>query len=469
VPKYDAVVIGSGPNGFAAAITLAQAGLSVVIYEAKSTIGGGMRSCELTLPGFIHDLCSAIHPLAVASPFFRTLPLEIEWIYSPIALAHPFDDGSAAILDQSFEATKSSLGVYDGARYQKLMEPLVKNWEKCEQALLGPLRFPKHPLQLARFGMIGIQSAQGLWRRGFREEHAKALIAGLAGHSMMPLDHPLTAAFALILAALGHRVGWPICKGGSQQIASALALHFKALGGEIITEEEIKTIDQLSASKLILCDITPKQLLQIAGHRLPKHYKKRLEKYRYGPGVFKMDWALKCAIPWRADACRHSATLHLGGAAAEIQEAEAEVWQGIHPKKPFVIMAQQSLFDTTRAPSGHHTAWAYCHVPNGSSFDMTERIEKQIERFAPGFQQTILARSSKTAQEMEAYNANYVGGDINGGVQNLFQLFSRPAGLFNPYATPLKGLYLCSSSTPPGGGVHGMCGYHAARLALKSL
>jgi phytoene dehydrogenase-like protein len=467
---YDAIVVGSGPNGLAAAIRLAQAGLSVVVYEAKETIGGGMRSAELTLPGFVHDICSAIHPVGIASPFFRELPLDkhgLEWIQPLAPLAHPFDDGTAAMLERSIDATGNTLDV-DAAAYKRLMEPLVSNWDKLETDLLGPLHFPQHPMAMARFAFNAFRSAHHLAICRFKKEHARGLFAGLAAHSMMPLRKPITAAFGLILGILGHAKGWPIPLGGSQRIANALASYFRSLGGEIITGRYVEHMNQLPSARVILFDVTPRQLLRIAGHSFPSQYRHKLKCYRYGPGVFKIDWALSEPIPWKAKECARAGTVHLGGTLKEIEQSEREVWKGKHPANPFVLMAQQSLFDRTRAPENKQTAWGYCHVPHGSVVDMTERIESQIERFAPGFRDCILARSTKNTMEFEAYNTNYVGGDINGGVQDLYQLFTRPVARMVPYSTPLKGIYICSSSTPPGGGVHGMCGYHAANAAIKA-
>lgn len=469
--NYDATIIGSGPNGLAAAITLARAGLSVVIYEAKETIGGGLRSAELTLPGFIHDICSAIHPLGVGSPFFRSLPLEkydLDWVQPLAPLAHPFDDGTAVILERSLDVTASSLGI-DSKAYKSLMEPFVTNWDKLATDILAPLHIPQHPFLIAQFGYYGIRSATGLIHTLFKEERARSLFAGLAAHSIMPLEKPLTAAFGLILGILAHSVGWPMAKGGSQKIADALAEIFLSLGGKIITGVNVERIEDLPSSRVTICDITPRQLLQIAGSKLPTGYKKKLAQYRYGPGVFKIDWALNAPIPWKATECAKAGTVHLGGTAEEIANSEAAIWNNQLPEKPYIILAQQSLFDKTRAPSGKQTAWGYCHVPNGSTVDMTERIENQIERFAPGFRDCILERSTKNALQLEIYNPNYVGGDINGGVQDLFQLFSRPTARVVPYSTPVEGLYLCSSSTPPGGGVHGMCGYYAALAALNDV
>lgn len=468
---YDAIVIGSGPNGLAAAITLAQAGCSVVVFEAKATIGGGTRSAELTLPGFIHDICSAIHPLGVGSPFFHNLPLAeygLTWIHPPTPLAHPLDD-SAAVLEQSLEATGAILG-QDAKAYRRLMAPLVADWDKLAVDLLGPFPFPpRHPLALTRFGLSAIRSARGLAESLFNEEKARALFAGLAAHSIMPLEQPPTAAFGLVLGMIGHAIGWPLPQGGSQRIADALAAYFRSLGGEIVTNTPVESVDALPSSRLVMFDVSPRQFLRLAGSRLPAGYRRQLEGYRYGPGVFKIDWALDGPIPWRATECTRAGTVHVGGTLAEIAAAERAMWQGNHPEKPFILLAQQSLFDPTRAPAGKHIAWAYCHVPNGSTFDMTARIEVQIERFASGFRERILARHAMSAVQMEQYNPNYVGGDINSGVQDFRQLFTRPTVRWVPYSTPIKGFYLCSSSTPPGGGVHGMCGYHAARAALRGM
>lgn len=468
--EYDAIVVGSGPNGLAAAITLAQAGRSVIVLEAKDTVGGGTRSAELTLPGFVHDICSAIHPLGVGSPFFRALPLAahgLEWIHPSAPLAHPFDDGTAAMLENSIGATCNSLD-QDADSYRKLMESLVSDWDKLADALLGPLRPPSHPIAMVRFGLRGVQSASGLAKRVFKGERARGLFAGLAAHSIMPLDQIITAAIGLVLGILGHTVGWPMPRGGSQRIADSLASYLRSLGGEIITNRAIETIDELPTARTILLDVTPRQLLRMADHLLPAWYRRKLEAYRYGPGVFKVDWALDGPIPWKAKECTRAGTVHLGSTLEEIATGERMVWEGKHPEKPYILVAQQSLFDPTRAPEGKHTAWAYCHVPNGSTFDMTERIQAQIERFAPGFRDLILARNTKSTLEFERYNPNYIGGDINGGVQDLRQLFTRPTARLVPYSTPVKGLYICSSSTPPGGGVHGMCGYHAARAVLRA-
>lgn len=468
--NYDAIVIGAGPNGLAAAITLAQAGRSVLVCEAKETIGGGARSAALTLPGYVHDVCSAIHPLAVVSPFFRTLPLHqygLQWVYSPAAVAHPFDDGTAALLNRSVELTGETLG-QDAAAYRRLMAPLVASWRLLEAALLGPLRPPRHPLALLRFGVRALRSARALAESWFNGEAARGLFAGLAAHAIMPLERPPSAAFGLILGILGHIVGWPVPRGGAQHISDALASYLHTLGGEIRTGMHIASLEELPPSRAVLCDVTPRQLLQIAGHRLPADYRRQLQRYRYGPAAFKVDWALDAPIPWRASACTRAATVHVGGTLAEIATSERDAWEGRPSDRPFVLVAQQSLFDSTRAPPGKHAAWAYCHVPHASTFDMTERIERQIERFAPGFRERILARSILAPEALERYNPNYVGGDINGGVQDLWQLFTRPAWRLVPYTTPVSGLYICSASTPPGGGVHGLCGYFAARAALRA-
>ncbi len=468
--KYDAVVIGSGPNGLAAGICLAQAGLSVLIVEAADEIGGGMRSAELTLPGFTHDICSTIHPLAIASPVFNTFPLDkfgLEFIQPPASLAHPFDDGTAVLLKKSIKETAENLGA-DAEDYKKLVGHLANNWNKLAPDALAPLRIPKHPFLLAKFGLKAFRSARSLAESYFSTKQAKALFAGNAAHSMLSLEKIPSAAFGLILSVLGHAVGWGFPRGGSQKIAEALAEYFKSLGGQIETSNRVKNIDELPKSKTILFDVTPKQIINIAGNRLPDSYKKRLENYKYGAGAFKMDFALSEPIPWLAKECLEAGTVHLGGTFDEIAESETKVANGKIPEKPFVLVAQTSLFDETRTPEGKHTAWAYCHVPNGSTADMTEAIENQIECFAPGFRDLVLAKSVKTPQDLENFNPNYIGGDINGGKQSLTQLFTRPVAKINPYAIPAKGLYICSSSTPPGGGVHGMCGFHAAKTVLET-
>ncbi len=464
---YDAVVIGAGPNGLAAAIMVARAGRSVLVFEAENVIGGGARSAELTLPGFVHDVCSAVHPLAAASPFFRELPLAeygLEWISPPIAAAHPLDDGSAAVLERSVRATAAGLGG-DAEAYRKLFEPITQNWERLLVDFLAPPRLPAHPLAMLAFGRRALRSARAVADKHFRDVKARALFAGLAAHAMLPLEYSLTAGFALVLGAAAHAVGWPVPRGGAQRIADALAAYLRSLGGEIVAGKRVESLDELPEASAVLCDVTPRQLLNIAGHTLPHYFRARLVRYRYGMGAFKIDWALDAPVPWKNEACRRAGTVHLGGTLEEIAESERAVWEGKSRERPFVLVAQPSLFDSSRAPAGKHTLWSYCHVPHGSKEDMTEKIAAQIERFAPGFRARVLAHRSLSPAEMESHNANLVGGDINGGAATLDQFFFRPTRRL--YATPAKGLYLCSASTPPGGGVHGMCGYFAARKALK--
>lgn len=468
---YDAIIVGAGPNGLSAAITLARAGRKVLVREAAPTAGGGARSAELTLPGFIHDVCSAIHPLGLASPFFRTLPLEqfgLEWIQPSLSLAHPLEDGTAAILARSVSQTAEALGK-DGPTYRRVMEPLVADWEKIMYEFLGPLRFPHHPLAMARFSLFAPWPARALAQTLYRGDKARALFGGLAAHSIQSLDHMPTAAFGFMLAILGHAVGWAIPKGGSQSIANALVAYLKSLGGEVETDARVDDLNALPPAKAILLDVTPKQLISLAGARLPNSYVSALKRYRYGPGVFKMDFALSEPIPWRAEACHQAGTVHVGGRLDEVAASERAMARGEHSQRPYVLLAQQSLFDDTRAPAGKHVGWAYCHVPSGSTVDMSEAIIAQIERFAPGFRDCILAVHTRNSQQFEAYNPNYVGGDINGGVQDLLQLFTRPVWRFPPYATPNPSLFICSSATPPGGGVHGMCGYFAAQTALAGI
>jgi phytoene dehydrogenase-like protein len=467
---FDAVIVGSGPNGLAAAIYLQQNGLSVLILEAKSEIGGGLRSAEVTLPGFTHDICSAIHPLAVGSPFFQQLPLAdhgLEYIYPEIATAHPFDNGTAAVLKQSVTETAKLLG-NDEHAYLNLIQPIVDDWPNIAADVLGPLHYPKHPLAMAKFGLSALTSATHLSKR-FKTEEAKGLLAGMAAHSMQPLSKITTSAAALVLMVNGHLKGWPIPKGGSNRIANALASYFISIGGKIETNTYVKSLDQLPSAHAVLFDISPKQLLQIAGHKFSSLYKWQLERYRYGMGVFKVDWALDGPIPFIAEECKKAGTIHIGNSIQEITNAEQQTWDGKHPEKPFVLLSQQSVFDATRAPEGKHTAWAYCHVPNGSKMDMTNAIENQIERFSPGFKDRILAKHTMNPIQMEEYNPNYIGGDINGGVIDIGQLFTRPALRWSPYKTSAKGIYICSASTPPGGGVHGMCGYNAAKRVLKDI
>lgn len=465
--QYDATVVGAGPNGLAAAIELARRGKRVCVYEANETIGGGARSAALTLPGFIHDTCSAVHPLAVGSPFFKTLSLTeygLEFIHPPAAVAHPFDDGSAVLLHRSIEQTATQFGV-DARSYKRLFEPLARDWEILAPELLGPIHFPRHPFSLRRFGFHAIRSASAFVRSRFKEERTRAFFAGAVAHSCLALDRLGTTAFGLVLLTLGHHGGWPIPRGGSQQISNALAAHLQSLGGEIVTGLRVQSLDDLAPSACVLLDLTPRQLVNILGDRLPAAFKNKLNDFIYGPGVFKLDWALDAPVPWRASECAQAATVHLGGSLAEIEASESAVWEGKCTDRPYVLVAQPSLFDSTRAPAGKHTLWAYCHVPNGSTIDMSDRIENQIDRFAPGFRSRILARSALSPALMENLNANLIGGDINGGAAVITQLFTRPT--IRTYRTPLKDVYLCSSSTPPGGGVHGMCGYHAARVALR--
>ncbi|MFC5412591.1 phytoene desaturase family protein [Larkinella bovis] len=468
--EFDAVVVGSGPNGLAAAITLQRAGLSVLILEGKPQIGGGLRSMELTLPGFLHDTCSAIHPLAAGSPFFRTLPLGsygLEYIEPPVAAAHPFDDGTAAVLTRSVEETARLLGA-DEKAYLDFFKPLLNQWPRIDADVLGPLSLPKHPIDFALFGLKALPPSTWIGHL-FKTKQARALWAGMAAHSIQPLSNFATSAIATVLMTVGHLRGWPLPKGGSQQIANALASYFVSLGGKIETDFYVTNLSQLPSAKAVLFDVTPRQLLQIAGHRFSALYRWQLNRYRYGMGVFKIDWALDGPIPFTAEGCHRAGTVHIGNTLEEIAASERQAAGGQHPEKPYVLLAQQSRFDETRAPAGKHTAWAYCHVPNGSTLDQTAAIENQIERFAPGFRERILARHTMNSIQMQEHNPNYIGGDINGGIIDIGQLFTRPALRWSPYRTSAKGLYICSSSTPPGGGVHGMCGYQAAQRALKDV
>jgi len=461
----NAWVIGSGPNGLTAGIILAQAGLNVTVLEAQSQIGGGTRSAELTLPGFVHDVCSAVHPMAVSSPAFAAFPLRefgLEWIEPPAQLAHPLDDG-CILVHRSIEQTASRLGI-DEARYCRLIRSLADHWRELAGDVLAPLRLSQHPLLLARFGLRAPWPATMAARGHFRTDPARALFAGMAAHSMLPLEYPGTAAYGWLLALSAHGAGWPIARGGSQAIAKALAAYFHSLGGQIRCDSEVRSLGEFEPGSLVLCDITPRQLLALAGDQLPDTYRKRLEKYRYGPGVFKVDWALEHPIPWRSSECSQAATVHIGGSLDEIATSERAPSEGETCERPFVLLAQPSLFDASRAPTGQHTGWAYCHVPGGCKIDMTEQIENQVERFAPGFRATILERHTMGPECLEWHNANLIGGNIGGGEQSMQQLLFRHTEA--AYRVPLRRVYLCSSSVAPGPGVHGMCGYFAARRAL---
>ncbi len=468
---YDAVVVGAGPNGLAAAVALARAGRSVLLLEAAPTVGGGARSAELTLPGIVHDVCSAVHPTGAASPFFRQLPLRehgLEWVFPDAEAAHPFDDGPAVILRRSLDATADGLGP-DADAYRRAFAPLVEAADRLIPGLLAPLwPPPRHPLLLARFGWKAMASARGAALRLFRGERARGFFAGLAAHAMLPLESAFTASFGYLFAVLAHAAGWPVARGGSQAIADALASLLKSQGGEIETGRRVASLDDLPPARAVLLDLTPRQIVRVASGRLSPGFRRALERYRYGPAAFKLDLALSGPIPWKDPACARAATVHLGGTLDEIAAAERAPHAGEPAERPFVLVAQQSLFDATRAPRGRHTAWAYCHVPHGSALDMTLRIETQIERFAPGFRDLVLARHVMTPAAFERYDENYVGGDIAGGSAAFPQLFLRPSRRLVPYTTSDPRLFICSSSTPPGPGVHGMCGYHAARVALES-
>jgi phytoene dehydrogenase-like protein len=467
---YDAVVVGAGPNGLAAALTLAKEGLAVMVLEAAQTIGGGARSAELILPGFIHDICSTIHPMGLASPFFRELNLKqygLEWVQPAAPLAHPFDDGPAVILERSTHETAQTLGE-DGDAYLKLMDPLVRDAEKIIKDILGPFPFPPaYPFSTLRFGLPALRSYQGLVESRFTGEQARGMFAALAAHSFLPPGRLVGGAFGLALGLTAHAVGWPLARGGSQKIVDAMVAHLRSLGGEIVTGTRVRTMSQLPPARDILFDLTPRQILEIAGEHFPDSYRRRLSRYRYGPGVFKIDWALSDPIPWKAPECSRAATVHLAGKLESLVASENAIWQGQIVDEPFVLLVQPTLFDCSRAPAGNHIGWAYCHVPHGSTVDMTSRIEAQVERFAPGFRDCIIGRSVMNTADMQEHNPNYIGGDINGGVQDLGQLFTRPVARRVPYSTPNKNIYICSSSTPPGGSVHGMCGFHAAQAVLR--
>jgi phytoene dehydrogenase-like protein len=466
---YDAVVVGAGPNGLAAGIELSKRGLATLVIEGAETVGGGTRTAQLTLPGFLHDVCSTVHPLGIASPFLRQLRLErhgVEWCQPPLALAHVLRDGSAVRFCRSLSDTADGLES-DRQAYLDLMGPFVERADELLPELLGPLRWPRSPLLLARFGLAGLGSLSGLAGRRFSGQRAAALLAGMGAHAMQPLDSPATASFALVLALTGHMAGWPVARGGSQAIANALAAIFVEHGGELALGRHVERYAELPKARAYLFDLTPRQLLHIAGSELPVGYRQRLHRYRYGPGVYKMDWALRARVPWRDPACAEAGTVHLSGSLTDVARAEAAVHAGQLARRPFIIFVQPSLFDSTRAPNGQHTAWAYCHVPYASTVDASAAIEAEIEQAAPGFRALILARAVKDAEAMERYNANYVGGDINGGSALLTQLFTRPVARADPYSTPNPRIFLCSSSTPPGGGVHGMCGYWAAQSALR--
>ncbi len=465
----DAVIVGAGPNGLVAGITLARAGWAVTCFETSTTIGGGTRSAELTSPGFVHDVCAAIHPLALASPALTDLPLGdhgLEWIHPSAPLAHPLDGGRAAILERSVADTAHGLG-NDGRAYERLFGPLVEHGTEIVDAMLSPLRVPRAPIALARFGVSAIRPAASLARARFADDEARALLAGVAGHSMLSLDAVGTGGYGMFLALLGHLVGWPMAAGGSQRLADALASLLRKHGGEIVTGHEVTSLRELPPADATVLDVTPRQLLRIAGDAVPSRYARSLAKYRYGPGVFKIDWALDGPVPWTAPGVARAATVHVGGTLGEVTAGEAAVQAGSHPERPFVLFVQPSSFDASRAPAGKHTAWAYCHVPSGSDVDQSAAIEQQVERFAPGFRDQILARHTMGPARLESYNANYIGGDINGGMGDLRQLVTRPAVSARPWRTPIPGVYLCSSSTPPGGGVHGMCGWHAAQTVRR--
>jgi phytoene dehydrogenase-like protein len=469
----NVMVVGAGPNGLSAAVALAYAGWQVEVHEATDQIGGGTRTEELTLPGFRHDVCSAVHPMGACSPFFRLLPLKefgLEWIHPPVLMAHPFDDGSAAVLMHSTLETADSLPHTDARAYRRLMDPFVRQWDTViAEALAPPLHIPRHPLLMARLGLVGLPAAATVARRIFSSDRARAFFLGIAAHTLLPMTKAPSAAFGVMLALAGHGVGWPIARGGSQSITNALAGVLRHHGGTIETHSPVRSLGSLRDRSAIVLDLTPRQVLAITGDCLPSRYRAALQAYRYAPGVFKIDWALAEPIPWRATECRRAGTIHLGATSTEIVRSAQDAWEGRPDDQPYVILTQPSLFDVSRAPKDRHTAWAYCHVPHGSVEDHTAAIEKQIERFAPGFRDIVLARHTLNTRQLEAHNENLVGGDINGGVQDLWQFVCRPALRIDPYSTPLPGVFLCSASTPPGGAVHGMCGYNAAQSVIRRL
>jgi len=470
VSDPDAVVIGAGPNGLAAAVHLAQGGASVLVLEAADHAGGGTRSAALTLPGFQHDVCSAVHPLGILSPYLRSLPLGehgLTWLRPRASVAHPLDGEPAVLLRRSLDDTAGELAA-DGRAYRRLVGPFLADPHALLADALAPLRIPRHPILMLRFGLRAIRSASGLARR-FDGDRARALLAGCAAHSILPLERAVSGAIGLLFLVTGHVEDWPVAAGGSGAIAGALASLLASLGGRIETGHPVRSLADLPAARVFLFDTSPAQLADIAGAALPARYLRRLRRFRYGPGVFKLDWALDGSIPWRDPRCLEASTVHVGGRLEEIAAAEAAVWRGEHPERPFVMVCQQSEIDPARAPAGKQTGYAYVHVPAGSTVDLTDVIERQIERFAPGFRDRILARRATTPAELEAHNANYAGGAITGGVADLRQLFTRPVARLDPYSTPNRRIFLCSASTPPGGGVHGMCGYHAARSAARKL
>lgn len=466
------VVVGAGPNGLSAAVALARAGASVTVHEAASQIGGGTRTEELTLPGFLHDVCSAVHPMGAGSPFFSRLPLAdlgLEWIQPRILMAHPFDDGTAAVLMRSTAETADSLGRGDARSYRRLMEPFVRQWETLmSEALAPPIRIPRHPLLMARLGLYGLPPATALAWYAFRGERARAFFLGIAAHTLLPITMAPSAAFGIMLAMAGHGAGWPFARGGSQRIAEALAALLYQLGGRIVTDSPVHSLAPFAGAVVVL-ELSPRQVLALEGTRFPESYRRHLARYRYAPGVFKVDWALREPIPWTAPECRAAGTIHLAASSDEIVRSAADAWYGRPDERPYVILAQPSLFDSSRAPKGRHVAWAYCHVPNGSVDDRLEAIERQIERFAPGFREVVLARHTLNTRDLQAHDWTMIGGDINGGVQDLRQFVFRPAPRLDPYSTPDEDVFLCSASTPPGGAVHGMCGYHASRSVLRRL